>query len=96
MPSNSAKRQKLDVLEHPVQSNIIHPGLNDETTTASWGFEICNLSEDELAEWSDLGYMPKTDVKCPMCGNSDHKAASCPNSRCLKVCSFCSTFLNRN
>lgn len=96
MQSNSAKRQRLDVAEHQVRSNIIHPELDwNDTMKASydcsWGIEIYNLMNDEPAEWSELGYYPNTELKCTMCGNSDHTATSCPNSCCLKVCSFFQT-----
>lgn len=85
MPSNCAKRRKLDVIELRVQTES-HPEIDwSDETKASYDrsdVEINNLSNDESAEWS------KTPLKCSMCGNSDHQATSCPNSCCLKVCSY--------
>lgn len=93
MLSNSAKRQKIDVLEYQVQSNIIHPegDWNDDMKASydySWGVETYNLSNDEPAKWSELVFSAKTELKCAVCGDSDHEAASCSNSCCLKVCTL--------
>lgn len=94
MDPPSAKRRRIDVIEHQVQSEILQPEMawnNDLNPyyNVSWGFET---SEMDAVEWSELSHSPKKSTKCPMCGIEGHAANVCPSSCCLKVCifNFCS------